>query len=91
MVHFPFRMTQHGLSFEFELDDGYRLVHLRHQLGGAGQTRVIFEIFGLPDRARVIAVNGHREVRERQQVDAITLFEGFDVGVADTHAQHGSQ
>ena len=91
MVHVPFGVTSYGLSFEFELDDGDRFVHLRHQLGRTRQTRVVIEIFRLPDCAGVIAIDGHGEVRQGEQVDAVALFERLDVRITDTHAQHGSQ
>ena len=66
MVHMPLRMTEHGLSFEFELDDRDRLVHLRHELCRTRQTRVVLKILGLPDRTRIVSVYGHGEVSKRQ-------------------------
>ena len=91
MLHLPFGVTEHRLSLELELDDGYRLVHFRHQLCRTRQARVVLKVFGLPDRARIVAVYRHGEVSERQQVDAVSFLQRLDVRVADTDAQHGSQ
>ena len=62
MRHIPLGVTENGLSFEFELDDGDGFVHFRHELCGTGESRVVLEVFGLPDRTGIIAVNGHGEV-----------------------------
>ena len=89
VVHVPLGVTTHGLTLQFELDDGDGFVHLGHQLGRACEARVVLKILGLPDGAGVIAVHGHGEVRQRQQVDAVPLFECFDVGVPNRDAQYG--
>ena len=90
MVHVPLGVPAHGLSFEFELDDGDRLVHLRHELCGTCQAGVVLEVLGLPYRAGVIAVGLHGEVSERQEIDTVPFFERLDVGIADRDAQDGS-
>ena len=84
----PLRVAANGLAFQFELNDGNGFMHLRHQLRGACQTRVVLKILGLPDRARIIPVGGHGKIRQRQQVDTVSLFEGFDIDVPDRDAQY---
>ena len=78
----------YGLPLQLKLYDRHRLVHLRHQLGGARQARVVLEVFGLEDGARVVAVGLHGEVRQRQQVDAVAFLQRLDVRIANRHAQH---
>ena len=88
VIHMVFGMTTNDLTFEFELDDGDGLVHLGHQLSRTLQTRIVVEVLGLPDGARVIAIDLHSEVGERQKIDAVTLFKCLDIGITDRDAEH---
>ena len=88
VIHMVFGMTTNDLTFEFELDDGDGLVHLGHQLSRTLQTRIVVEVLGLPDGARVIAIDLHGEVGERQKIDAVTFLERLDIGITDRDAEH---
>ena len=88
VVHLPLGMPLYGLPLQLKLYDSHRLVHLRHELGGARQARVVLEVFRLKDGARVVAVGLHGEVRQRQQVDAVTFLQRLDVRIANRYAQH---
>ena len=86
VVHLPLGVTAHRLAFELELNDRDSLMHLCHQLGRTRQTRVVLKVLGLPYRTGVVAVHGHREVSERQEVDAVSFLERLDVRIANAHA-----
>lgn len=90
MIHTPFGVAADCLTFEFELDDRDRFVHLCHKLGGTGETRVVLKITCLPDSARVITVGLHGKIRQRQEVYAVSLFQGLYIGIADGHTQYRS-
>ena len=64
-------------------------MHLCHEVGGAGETRVVLKVLGLPDSTRVIAVGLHGEACEWQQVDTVTFLQRFDIRVADGYTQYG--
>ena len=64
-------------------------MHLRHQLRRTGEPRVVLKVLGLPYGTRVVAVQGHRKIGERQQVDAVALFERLYVRVPYADTQYG--
>ena len=86
--HLILRVAQDGLSFELKLDDRDGLVHLSHELRRACKARIILKILGLENCARITTISLHGKVGQRQQIDAIPLLEGLDIGIADADTQH---
>ena len=77
------------LAFEFELQDGYRLVHLRYQ------SALLFVIalhtcFGVwqEQGTGVVSVGLHGKGSERHHIDAVALFEGARIGIAQRQAKN---
>ena len=91
VAHMPFGVTEHGLSFQFELNDRDGFVHFSHQLRRACQSRVVLKILCLPKRARIVSINRHGEIGQRQEVDTVSFLQGFYIGIPYRDAQNRSQ
>ena len=88
-IHAKFRMALYDARLQFELNHGYRLVHLRNE--AQRLFRISFVgIFLLQrkHRAWVVGIRIHCERGERQQVDAISLLERSQRAVAHRDAYH---
>ena len=76
------------LALELELDDGDRLLHLRHQadfIAGEIFARVHL---GAEQAARIVLVGFHGERGQRQEADPVTVAQRFHVAVAQRAAHH---
>jgi len=69
VVHLVFGATLDYLTFEFELNDGNRLVHPRHELHRAAHPRIFLKITGLERLAAVVAVGIVGKICKGQEVD----------------------
>ena len=89
-------MLPHELSLELELYDGDGLVHLCDEAKPLLVVRCLLTVvrclLTIVNRtelqAGVVGVGLHRKRGERQEVDAVALFERGQVGEAQREAQH---
>ena len=89
VVHAKLRTPVYNLRFQFELDYRNRLVHLRNQ------PQCLFVVIGIgkvhlrsKDGARIIRIGIHCESSQRQQVDAVAVFQCRQVGIAHGHTDN---
>ena len=87
VVHPEFGIAVDHEFLLLELDDGDGLV----QFGDQGQLRFgegfVFVLPRAEKRTGVVGVGFHREGGQRQEVDAVAVFQGGKVRIAETHAQ----
>ena len=76
------------LALKLELDDGDRLLHLRHQADFiAGEIFTGIHL-GTEQAARIVLVGFHGERGQRQQADPVAVAQRFHVAVAQCAAHH---
>ena len=87
--HAEFRTAVYNLRFQFKLDNRNGLVHLRNQ------AQCLFIVIGVgevhlrgKDSAGVVRIGIHREGSQRQQIDAVSVFQRRQVGIAHGHADN---
>ena len=77
-----------NLGFFLELDDGDGFVHLSRQAHVLFFHRVAFQEFWLELLTGVVAIHLHSKGGQRNKIDAVSLFDSCQVGIAQTQAQH---
>ena len=82
-LHTKLRTTVDNLRLQFELDNRNCFMHL------CNQAQCLFIVIGIgkvhlrsKDSARIIRIGIHCEGSQRQQVDAVTVFQCRQVGIA---------
>ena len=88
VCHVPFRTALEYLRLLLELDDGNGLVHLCCQALVFLLHRVSLHQLGIELQAGVVLIVFHGKGSQRDEVDAVSLFDGCQVSVAQRQAQH---
>ena len=89
VVHLELGTAADDLAFQLELDNRYRLIHLRDQADrlfierGVGCIRLRHE-----QVARIIAVHIHCERGQRKEVDAVAVFQRRQITETQAHTDH---
>ena len=89
ILHVKIRTAVDNLRFQLKLNKGDSLVHLRNQPQGL---LIVFSIrkvhFRSKERTRIFPVSIHGKGSKRQQIDAVSIFQGAQVGIAQRHTNH---
>ena len=86
VFHLPFRTAVVNQCFLLELNDGDGLVHLGSQAHILILHRVVLQELWLELLAGVVAIHLHCKGGQRYEVDAVSLLDGSQVGIAQAQA-----